>query len=464
MIYVSFIRSLYSKSIPKFFTFCSRRRIVWPAVALLFLYVKRMKKAGDKKNAVNILVFQKQGLNEDISESLASDKRVNLYTVHRRAIKAMAVGILHHSLDDNNYSSVDESVNRTKLEYADYLGSVWDKARKLIRMDAAVVGNFAYYAERELGTALEQRGVPFVALHKESLKTPGRLEFFHRVYKERRGPFTGRKIIVYNDIERELQVSAGVISEDRVSTAGMPRMDRAHRFRVSERHDSDSAHTAQVLFFSFGKRTGLPLLARKEKTGHLSGYERVGGGVDELNWDRLFRHCHEAVILLARDNPHIRVVVKAKGSVRESRALAEGLFSSSTLPPNLRIEVGGDPHKLIAQSSVVCGFNTTALLESIAMGKPVVVPLFEEALEEKMKPYIIDLENAVRYARSREELIALFSQYATDGGPSVSELNPDHKRVLDKWVGNSDGRSGERVRDVLISTVMEGRTPHGRGC
>ncbi len=371
----------------------------------------------------------------------------------------MAVSILHYSLDDNNYVSSNPEVNKTKREYSDYLGAIFDRLGKWLRLDAVIVGNFAYYAERELGTALEKRGIPFIAMHKENLKTPGRLAFFHRVYKERRGPFCGRKIFVYNDIERQLQISAGVITEDRVVITGMPRMDRAHRFRVSGGYRPDPVSAQQVLFFSFGKRIGLPLLSRKERTGHLSGYESVGGGIDDLNWNRLFLSCHEAVIRLARENPQIRVVVKAKGSVRESSALAEALFSQSTIPSNLKIEVGGDPHNLIAQSNVVCGFNTTALLESIAMGKPVVVPLFEEAIDKRMSPYVIDLEDAVIYARSVDELINILKENAVKTPTKILDLDSNKKNILEKWVGNADGKSGERVHKELLSTIAGRRRP-----
>lgn len=452
------LKFLYSDLLTRVFTFCSRYHIIWPAVILLPLYVRRIQRADKSKNTFNLLVIPKEGLNEDVVSSLKGDKRFNVYSIYRKVLKALAAGVLHNSIDDNNYYNVEYDAEISKRAYRKYLGSLWDKVQGIVKCDAVLTGNFAYYAERELAAALEERGVPFVALHKENVKTPGRVEFFSHVYRTRRGPFSGRKIFVYNEIERQLQVSTGIIPEDGVVITGMARMDRAHHFRLDKGAGGSSTRRPQVLCFSFRQRTGLPQLARKVRTTTESYQERIGGGLDELNWDGLFQGYHEAVLRLARENPGIRVVVKSKGAERESRALAEILGPLSSLPSNLDVVVGGDPFDLLAGSSVVCGFNTTGLLEALAMGKPVVVPLFEEALDKRMHPYIIDLEDAVNYARSSDELVDILRDYAANPEPCAVELDSPAKRVLEKWVGNADGRSGERVRKELLSIILDPKT------
>lgn len=452
------LKFIYSDLLTRVFTFCSRHDLICPAVLFLPLYVRRIQKAENTKSPINLLVIPKEGLNEDVISSLGSDKRFNIYTVYRKVLKALAAGVLHHSIDDNNYCNVGHDAEQSKLAYRKHLGSLWDMVQRIVPYDAVLTGNFAYYAERELAAALEERGTPFVALHKENVKTPGRVEFFSHVYRTRRGPFSGRKIFVYNEIERQLQVSTGIIPEDRVVITGMARMDRAHRFRQDKDAKGRSTGRPQVLCFSFRQRTGLPQLSRKLRATAGSYQEHMGGGLDELNWNGLFIKYHEAILRLARENPEIRVVLKAKGGERESRALAEILGHVFDLPGNLDVVVGGDPFDLLAGSRVVCGFNTTGLLEALSMGRPVVVPLFEEALGKRMQPYIIDLEDAADYARSPQELVQLLRGYAADRGPSAIELDSCAKRVLQKWVGNVDGRSGERVRTELLATVLHSTT------
>ena len=50
------------------------------------------------------------------------------------------------------------------------------------------------------------------------------------------------------------------------------------------------------------------------------------------------------------------------------------------------------------------GFNTTALIEALALGKPVIVPRYGEAKDPDLQKFIIDLGDAVEYADSPREL------------------------------------------------------------
>jgi len=123
------------------------------------------------------------------------------------------------------------------------------------------------------------------------------------------------------------------------------------------------------------------------------------------------------------------------------------------IPSNLKIMAGGDPLKLIKESRVVCGFNTTALFEALAAGKPVVIPWFEEALDERMQPFIVDMEDAVEYADSPDGLVKILYRYATDSGFQERVLDGKKKRILEKWVGNADGFAGERVRNAVLEEI-----------
>src|SRR5690606_6086715 len=122
---------------------------------------------------------------------------------------------------------------RKKDDYRAFLREVFRIVLEKVRIDAIVSGNFTYFAERELQHAAEEIGLPFIVLHKESLKSPGRQKFFEDLYRNRRGLFRGRRIIVYNNLERDVQIASGVAEPERISVCGMPRLDRAHQWRVA---------------------------------------------------------------------------------------------------------------------------------------------------------------------------------------------------------------------------------------
>ena len=113
-----------------------------------------------------------------------------------------------------------------------------------------MTGSYSYCAERELASATTSLGIPFIAFHKENLKTRGRVDFFERLYRERRGPFTGRKVLVYNQIERDLQVRAEVAPAAAIEIVGMPRLDRMHAWR---RANAGAVPAGTILFFAFSQ-------------------------------------------------------------------------------------------------------------------------------------------------------------------------------------------------------------------
>jgi hypothetical protein len=449
---MNLIKYIYSELLVRVFTFSSKRRLPWIAAILFPVYTRKIKRAGKAGKRIKLLIIPKEGLDEDVLASFSKDRRFVIFAMYRKVMKALASGILHPSLEDNNYISDQPDVEASKKAYRSFMKDLWLKLRVIYGFDAVLSGNFAYYADHEFAAALEELGVPFIVLQKENLKTPGFMGFFSYLYRERRGPFLGREILVYNDIERRLEIDCGVVSEERVSIVGMPRLDRLHRMRGNS---VQGGTRPVVLFFSFGPKTGLPLLVRKTGSEILGNHERLSGDMESLSWERLCRECHMAMVRLARETPGIDVLVKSKIRDRERTAMYEMLGGEERLPPNMKIVVGGDPLKLIESSHVVCAFNTTALFEALAAGRTVVVPRFEEALDSAMIPYVVDTGEAVDYANSPDELVRLLAQHARSQGKAETELSDRKKKVLEKWVGNTDGRSGERVRDAVVRIIGE---------
>lgn len=439
----------------KIFTWIARHRLAWPCALFLRIHIKKILHAPCNEKPVNVLIIPKEGFIDDILSSLGGMDAFNVYSVYRSALKAIAAGILAPSLDDNNYVSGDPAIEATKSAYRKFLAQVWSRLLPLIKFDAVLGGNFGYYAEHELAAALEELGTPFIALHKENLKSPGRAEFSSKLYRSRRGPFLGRKIFVYNNIERQLQVSSGVISPDRVVVTGMSRLDRIHRWRKAQSGYKNRRERPRVVFFSFWIKTGLPIVPRKAMSGVDKGYETLDDDLADLNWKGLARGCHQAVLRLARENPEIKVIIKSKGRHRESSSMYAMLGEKAEFPPNFEIVVGGDPFDLITASNVVCGFNSTSILETIAAGKPVVVPRFAETLDEKLKPYIVDFEDAVEYAVSPDDLIDRLRGHALNPKPINLELSQGDIGILERWVGNADGLAGERVFNALFHETKD---------
>ncbi|ARQ00714.1 hypothetical protein [Pseudorhodoplanes sinuspersici] len=363
-------------------------------------------------------------------------------------MKAISIGFLPSTIDDNNYANLSTEEEAAKRIYREFLRKTLRHLLMLSRIDVIISGNFAYFAERELHGASEEIDVPFIILHKENLKSAARLSYYEDHYRRRRGPFSGRRIIVYNSFEREVQIAAGIASADRISICGMPRLDRAHAWRRSEAR-KPLPHKPLVLFFTFGAKTGLPVLRRKFGNGEMT---EALPAFDKLSWQKTAQLTIEAMLRFARENQHVTVILKSKraaGHLTSFHQIAEG-----EVPANIRFVEGGDPLELLKEAWVVVGMNSTALLEALAMGKIVLSPGFAEAADPAMSPWIADFGRAVELARTPDALVTRLSDITNGPPPFVlPELDPHSIDCLDRWAGNADGKASERVSAIIQQEV-----------
>ena len=382
-----------------------------------------------------IIVLMKGGLIEDIRESLLRDEEFCIGFIQRRVIKNIARAFLPKDFGDDSYKAINEKTREQTIKYRRFLYDVFNIVNRKEKIDCFITGNYGYYAERELANALRILNIKFIAMHKESLKSPGRQEFFEKVYKERRGKFTGDAILVYNETEKRVQVAAQVAVPDRIIVTGMPRMDPLHRWRKEEEmHKATGKKT--VLFFFFSDSQGLPYL---DGGGHL------------LKWGELNQMYNKLIIELSKDYRDIEFIVKVKNN-RSSKIDLEKYYRNEEIPKNLKLVTGGDPQEYIIKSTVVCGFNTTAVLEAIAADRPVVVPNFAEATKEEYKDYVLDYENAVDYADSQEQLKDMILSHCRGdvrSDKNTRRLVASREAILKKWANNADGKAGERVRESI---------------
>jgi hypothetical protein len=429
----------------------------WLARRLLRTFPR--SEAGDgtsEEIRFRVLLLPRAGLNEDIVSVLRGLPSVEVVTLPRRVLKAIASAFLPPEVDDNNYASASPAAKEAMQKYRAFLVRFWRAFDPKHRIQAVVSGNFGYFAERELAAALEGLGIPFVALHKENSWSLGGQAFWERIYCERRGPFLGRRILVYSPIERRLQLGAGIADAERIEVVGMPRLDAVHRWRKS--------HLGQVpdpvvLFASFPTDVSLPFAKNVDEDGRQQRITAVDAEAKHFDLAELCRGAHRAVYKLAVARPDINVVVKTKGRARDHENLAAlfGIFDEGDVPPNMQIVHGGSPLSLIERAATVGGFHSTILLEALAAGRPVVVPWFAEVLDPVIRRYVFDLGDAVVRASSPAEFAACLEEFALERTPVPARLPPKTLKILREWLGNEDGEAGARAARAILRTIEKAR-------
>ncbi len=412
-------------------------------------------RTGRPQYRVLVLNLNKPGFLEDIEESLLSDSAFEVLRWPNYALKACASALLAPQLNNKRYASDNPAIEASKEEYRRFLLDMWRHFLNIQPIDAVISANFGYYAQREFGAALREAGTPFVVLHKENVKSPGRVKYWDAIYRTR-GAFEGSKILVYNATERDLQAETGVASPEQIVVTGMPRLDRVHRWRRAHASTHEGENPPQLLFFSFWRKEKLTAIERV--TEARTRIDAAEGEWADLAWTGLCEGTHQAVVELARQNPHARIVIKTKALGPRIDDIWEVLRQSGEeLPPNLTVISGGDPFPLIKKSRVVIGFNTTALLEALAAGKPVIVPQFAEADDARMRPLVIDVGGAVERATSPEELVRMASAHLNGPSAPPAELSSAASQALTYWVGNDDGHAGRRVLEAVRAEISRTR-------
>jgi len=392
----------------------------------------------------DLLVLDKAGGTEDVLAAAAGrippGRRVLALTRLdvRRVFKALTGPDVFTTLTDSDYRPGHPDVEEGKRRYRAFLVDVLRHYRRFTGVSAITTANVRFRSERELAAACTAVGIAFVPLHKESISTPAQRTWITRGLAELSGPFEGRAIAVYNTDERDGFVSSGFAPADAVDVVGCPRMDVLHRLRErwSEGHGPAVAPLgAPVVLFAIDVTAGTwTPFDRRLATG-------------APRWERLAALTEEAFLAAARRDPDRPYRIKAKIG-REDQQLGR---LPHDLPPNVAIVTGGLATGLIADAAAVVGFNSTVLLEAIAAGVPAVVPRFGEAATPGAADWTFALAGAVTTVTDPAALPSAIAQAVARGRSAT--LDPDAVAALERYVGNADGRAGERAWRFLSAAM-----------
>ena len=400
-----------------------------------------------RKNSKFIILLEKDGFNQDTALIDKYMPDIKCVSISREFIKAIAKCFLPEEIDDNNYQSCSNFHKKAKnnlLKFYDYL---FKSLPNTFKPKAFLTGNFGYFAEQELFKAAYRNGIKGIAIHKECLKTPGRINLFNYIYSVRRSKFGGSLMLVYNKKEYDLQKKAGVIdlNKSQIKIIGSPRIDQAHSLRKANLNFKKH----RVVFFGFGLKTGLPSITRKSNLGSQPHYEYLQREHEFLSWKNLLSELCQSYLLCCQKYPEVEFFIKLKDGYRDKKFIID-FFEQNKKPNNLKILTKVKVLSLLENASIVIGFNSTSIFEAIARGSTVICPQFGECNLKRYKPYFIDFSNTeiilVKSGKSFEKIISKLIQTKPIVHKTLSE---NKKYLLKNWVGNHDGKSTSRLISSL---------------
>lgn len=368
--------------------------------------------------------------------------------ISREALKAIARPHLPIDAGDLTYRVAAARDAAPMLRYRALLADVWRHLDPDGDVRLVLTANSGYWAEVELGGALEELGVPFVALHKENLKSPAHAAEWRRVYREERATFHGRRILVQNEGERALQADGEVAPAERIEVVGLARLDAFHAHRA---RTAGELPTGDIVFAGF-----LPGAILPRPRGYVGSDPVHGLPLPDVDHrpEHLVEAClalHRVAIAVARRLPDRRIVVKTKGGEHDRTWFPRVLdiaADGATLPANLRLVHGGDAAAMTRSAAVLAGLNTTMLLEALAAGRPAVALVLAEAAGPASE-HVVDLSGAAQVVHDETTAVDLVVRLA-DHPPAVPEtLDASTQAVLERWASNPDGGATERTMSAL---------------
>jgi hypothetical protein len=394
---------------------------------------------------LTVLALSPEGFRQDL-EVLAKTGRCRVLVMASRWQYRFMYLFYNEGLRVSDYMNPapDSTEMKSKRELQNFYGRLLPKLYDRLGIDCVVSYHIRAPADVDWGIASRKAGYPYVVLFREGLiaASPDLREVMPVRFK--RFGFWGTHVIVHNESARQLCIDTALAKPEAVSALGCLRMD-GFLSRIKKKNEAHQ-RKRQVTFFPFSLR-------------------------DKSKWDfslwPVFSGAHVALAKLAMKYPDVDFVFKPKPKGYAGwRRLVDKAFAEAGMDarqlPNLVMDPNLDAQKLILESSVVCGINSTTILEAAIACRPVVVPFFREFRE---KPFVdnVKFADAFQYldvADDPESFAKLIEDRLVK--PEISKSDMAGRRAMfKKYVSDPDGGALDKYLQQLESLVAESRSRRG---
>jgi hypothetical protein len=434
-----FIESLDEILIP----FFVKNKMFYFLAILFMLNIFKIKRILPKgKIKYKAVVLQKLGGNEDLLSSEEKyNKEVLYYSCPRRFFKIIfeTVIIKNHLLHDYKYLINDKDIINSKKKLQIFLEKFLDKLKEKIKIDAIINFNFCYKAERELQAASSKSQIRFIVLHKEGVNTPSEKLVTREIYAKHIGRFEGHSIAVYSEQEKKNILDAKIINKNRIKVIGCARADKCFQYKKITPKN-------QIIYYTIDPLRGSPLRFLKIHSKKFrEKFSSLNKNISSINWKKIHDKVIKILITFAKENKDIEILIKEKDGFLQKK--------NDNLPENCRYVFGGTGEKLLKNAKIIIGLNTTALLETIAANRFIILPLFNFKNNLYKKNFILDLRLSNKScALDERDFVRKLRYFKNTKFKKNSEYN--NKYSLKSLLGNINGRSSKKLNEFLTQSFQ----------
>ncbi len=258
-----------------------------------------------------------------------------------------------------------------RQEYRSFLEALLPKLLSKFRVDCIISHHINYLPDIDWGSVSNSLGTPYVVLFREGFLSHSQREHIRdRLERAGRYRFEGTHVVVHNEAMRQLLIGVGFAQSNRISSLGVVRMDEFLK-RIASSQNATTSAKRVVLF---------PFIVHEK----------------DVDWFYpVFRDTHIAFAELAVERPDLQFIIKPKGPQRLFevwKRTADPAFAAAGIDPytlpNMTIRHDLDVQDLILNSAVICGHQSTTVLEAGIAGKPVIICHFKSIRDPRYKEHI----------------------------------------------------------------------------
>jgi hypothetical protein len=399
-----------------------------------------IKKILDKKaqNKNNILILPKSGGREDIHASFK--EKINnclIFELPRAEIKNIYnFFIKSNKVTNYRYYHDDDEILNQKKKYKDFLSKLLIYFKKFYKINLIINFNFTYKEEIELAKASRERNIKFLTIHKESQASDGKRLINEIVYKNSIRKYFGDCIAVYNEFEKTNILNSGIIKEKFIKVIGSPRVDFSFHIK-KEKKNSKKIH---LIYFCIQTSVSLPIYEGEFRTEGIFN-------IQKFNWSNLAEETENVLINYKNKFfSDVEMIFKTKTGNDDQVERLKKIDTS-----NIKVIYNNTGHHLLKKADVIVAFNSTIIFEAIAADIPVIIPYFNLTVEQKK--FVFNLSNVEDiYFMEKFEDLEKILRIIKNNKIKLKKRKiktKNQKDILNKYVGNSDGKSGYRLRNLI---------------
>ncbi len=422
-------------------------RLDFLSVLIILFSIKKLKISRHSKKNKNILILSKVGGIDDIISAYQYKKKtnVNFFVIQRIFFRI----IFNKYLGDTNLKDYSYKINTEKLEKLSlkyyqkidyYLGFI----NKFYNFKSIISFNPFYKAERIIQKISTKYKIKFIVLHKESVNSKYDNKVLKYLYINKIDKFEGDTIATYSNLEKNLLINSNFVKKKNILTVGSPRCDLSYRYRKIIPEDNI------ITYFMLETQRGVPgyFLGGLSSSEKKILCESLKINFDDLNinWKDLNRDTIKFCIEYAKKNNNIKIIFKGKQSTHTRSDLPKNL------PQNCIFIKDGAGHELLKKSKIIIGFNSTIILEAILANRNILIPYFNFKKLNKKKDFIIDFNNKNYWVKTKKDFFQKLDKFIKNKY-KYKKLSKPEKKVLERYIGNSDGKAYNRLIKFINSSV-----------